>query len=128
LAVDSDGSVLLVVSKSVMAGFGGIVYRITKPGEHVKLYSSDPNSTPNGIAVGSSGRIYVAATGANALVVLDKNGTVVQKIASPSFSKPFGLAWRGHSLLLTNQTPAAGDDPSSWSVLRAATEDSAASG
>ena len=125
LAVDRNGSVLLVVRKSLMAGFGGIVYRITKPGVHTKLYGSDPNSTPNGIAVGSSGRIYVAATGTNSLIVLDKNGAVVQKIASPAFSKPFGLAWRGHSLLLTNETPAAGDDPSSWSVLRAATEDSA---
>jgi sugar lactone lactonase YvrE len=125
LAVDRDGSVLLVVSKSVMAGLGGIVYRVTSPGTHTKLYGSDPNSTPNGIAVGSSGRIYLAATGANSLIVLDKSGAVVQKITSPAFSKPFGMAWRGHSLLLTNQSPAAGDDPSSWNVLRAATEDSA---
>lgn len=126
LAVDRDGSVLLVVSKSVTAGLGGIVYRVTKPGQRAKLYSGDPNSTPNGIAVGASGRIYVAATGANALIVLDKTGAVVQKVASPAFSKPFGLAWRGRSLLITNEAPAAGDDPSSWNVLRAAAEDSAA--
>jgi sugar lactone lactonase YvrE len=131
LAVDTDGSVLLVVSKSVM-GFGGAIYRIApgdgKAGAHAKVYGTDANTTPNGIAVGSGGRIYVALTGSNTLLVLEKNGAVVQQITSPAFSKPFGLAWRGRSLLLTNQTPAAGDDPSSWSVLRAAADDSAATG
>ena len=95
LALDSDGSVLLVVSKSVMGGLGGIVYRITKPGTHTKVYSSDPNSTPNGIAVGAGGRIYVAATGSNTLIVLEKDGTVVQKIASAASVS--GVPARAHS-------------------------------
>ena len=131
IAVDADGSVLLVVSKSVMAGFGGVIYRVLPGGEgkaetHTKIFGTDANTTPNGIAVGAGGRIYVALTGSNTLLVLDKAGAVVQKITSPSFSKPFGLAFRGHSLLLTNQAPAAGDAPSSWSVLRVAAEDTAA--
>jgi sugar lactone lactonase YvrE len=132
LAVDADGSVLLAVSKSVV-GLGGAIYRILggsdgKAGTHTKVYGTEANSTPNGIAVGSSGRIYVALTGSNSLLVLDKAGVVVRKIASPAFSKPFGLAFRGNSLLLTNQAPAAGEGPSSWSVLRLAAEDRAATG
>lgn len=132
LAVDADGSVLLAVSKSIV-GFGGAIYRLPvgpdgKPGAHTKVYGTDPNTTPNGIAVGRSGRIYAALTGTNTVLVLDKAGAVVQEITSASFSKPFGLAFRGNSLLLTNQEPAAGEGPSSWSVLRVAAEDSAASG
>ena len=133
LAVDTDGTVLLAVSKTVMAGLGGVIYRISpgpegKAGSHAKVFGTDANTTPNGIAVGASGRIYVAFTGTNTLLVLDRNGAVVQQITSPSFSSPFGLAWRGHSLLLTNNEPAPGDDPSSWSVLRVAAEDTAATG
>lgn len=123
LAVDPDGNLVLAVTTSLLA-FTGAVYRIEVGDDgaaagRTEVYRSDPNSAPTGVAAGASGRIYVAFAGGATLLVLSPEGEVVKEITSEHLDAPMGLAFRGRSLLVTNQST----DPAKWSVVRVAAED-----
>jgi sugar lactone lactonase YvrE len=122
LAFDGKGQLVLVVSASLV-GLTGAVYVIPvdktgAPGGHTRLWQSNPDDTPTGLALGSSGKIYVTSTGTNALVVLNPDGSVVRTVTAAAFDTPTGIAFRGQSVLITNPS-ATNNDPSHWTVVRA---------
>lgn len=75
-----------------------------------------PETALAGLAVGATGRIYVAAAGTNQLVVLGGDGAEIEQISSDAFAGPVGLAFRGESLLVIS---------ASGTIARAAVEDEA---
>lgn len=122
LAFDGKGQLVLVVSASLV-GLTGALYVIPVdktggPGNHTRLWQSNPDDTPTGVALGASGKIYVTSTGTNALVVLNPDGSVLRTVTSAAFDTPTGIAFRGGSVLITN-TSATDNNASHWTVVRA---------
>jgi len=125
LAIDPTGQLYVAVSRSVVA-LTGAVYRVAigadgSPGRPEEVFRSQPNTSLAGLAVGSSGRLYVTSPSDRTLLVVE-GGTVVRSITSPLLAGPYGLAFRGRSLLVTNIT---GGNPVRGSVVRASAEDAA---
>jgi sugar lactone lactonase YvrE len=74
--------------------------------------------TPDGFAVGASGRVYVAAAVANQVLVLGPDGQQIAQVTpSPDvpFDLPGGVAFLGDQLLVTNQAFLGG--PQSHQVV-----------
>ena len=71
-----------------------------------------------GLAFASSGNIYVALIGTNQIAVLDPAGNEIRRISSPLFDSPWGLAFMGHSLLVTNASIEPFEVPDHWKVLK----------
>ena len=122
LAFDGKGQLVLVVSASLV-GLTGAVYVIPvdkagAPGNHTRLWQSSPDDAPTGLALGSSGKIYVTTTGSDALIVLNPEGSVLRTVTAAAFDTPTGIAFRGQSVLITNPS-ATNNDPSHWTVVRA---------
>lgn len=84
------------------------------PGE--VLGSTSPDAT--GIAFAKSGDLYVSLTGENQIAVLDPAGNEIRRISSPLFDSPWGLAFIGKSLLVTNAEIRPQEDPNRWTVLK----------
>ncbi|MCU1463689.1 MAG: hypothetical protein JWO37_3764 [Acidimicrobiales bacterium] len=131
VALDGAGSVVLSVTTSLLAVDGtGAVYLVhTKgdggAGDRMQLAKTPAGGQPVGLAIGASGSVYVALQGANRVLVLAPNGTRRDELphssspSEPRFDGPVGLAFRGQSLLVTNQSPSA-HDPAAWTVMRLA--------
>jgi len=122
LAFDGAGRLVLVVSETLVA-LTGAVYEIPidskgTAGNHTRLWQSNPQDSPTGVAIGRSGKVYVASTGTNALVVLNPDGSVLRTVTSAAFDTPTGIAFRGQSLLVTNPS-AKTNTPANWTVVRA---------
>lgn len=120
MSFDPGGDLIVAVSRSAVA-LTGAVYRIAvepdgAAGVGEELFRSLPDATLSGVAVGQQGRIYVAAAGSDELLVLEADGTEVTTIVDSALDGPIGLAFRGDSLLVTNQ---------SGTILRAPVEDRA---
>ena len=73
---------------------------------------------PSAIAFAKSGDLYVSLLGPNAIAVLDPAGNEIRRISSPLFHSPWGLAFMGTSLLVTNGDLEPADNPSAWKVLK----------
>jgi sugar lactone lactonase YvrE len=71
-----------------------------------------------GIAFAESGNIYVALIGTNQIAVLDPAGNEIRRISSPLFDSPWGLAFMGKSLLVTNADIQPQESPDRWKVLK----------
>jgi DNA-binding beta-propeller fold protein YncE len=71
-----------------------------------------------GIAFAESGNIYVALIGTNQIAVLDPAGNEIRRISSPLFDSPWGLAFMGKSLLVTNADIQLQESPDRWKVLK----------
>ena len=71
-----------------------------------------------GLAFASSGNIYVALIGTNQIAVLDPAGNEIRRISSPLFASPWGLAFVGRSLLVTNASIEPSEVPDHWKVLK----------
>lgn len=71
-----------------------------------------------GIAFAESGDLYVALIGTNQIAVLDPAGNESRRISSPLFDSPWGLAFTGDSLLVTNADIQPVETPSKWNVLK----------
>jgi DNA-binding beta-propeller fold protein YncE len=71
-----------------------------------------------GLAFGSSGKIYVSVWGTNQIAVLAPDGHEVQRISSPLFHTPWGVAFMGQSLLVTNADIIPQEVPDHWKVLK----------
>ena len=71
-----------------------------------------------GLAFASSGNIYVALIGTNQIAVLDPAGNEIRRISSPLFDSPWGLAFMGQSLLVTNADIQPVESPDRWKVLK----------
>jgi DNA-binding beta-propeller fold protein YncE len=77
---------------------------------------TSPDAT--GIAFARSGNLYVSLTGSNQIAVLDPAGNEIRRISSPLFDAPWGLAFLGRSLLVTNAEIRPEEDASRWTVLK----------
>jgi sugar lactone lactonase YvrE len=82
----------------------------------VVLGQQPPQAT--GLAFAESGNIYVALIGTNQIAVLDPEGNEIRRISSPLFDSPWGLAFMGQSLLVTNADIQPVESPNRWNVLK----------
>jgi sugar lactone lactonase YvrE len=71
-----------------------------------------------GLAFAASGNLYVALIGTNQIAVLDPAGKEIRRISSPLFDSPWGLAFMGQSLLVTNADIQPVESPNRWKVLK----------
>jgi sugar lactone lactonase YvrE len=121
----------LVVGQQSSAGLGaanpatGKLYTVpitsSGPGRMTQLWESRPADSPDGFAIGRSGRIYVADVSptSNQVVVLGADGTEIGRFpempvtgdnGSPvPFDSPSGVAFLGTRLLVANQAFVTGD-------------------
>jgi sugar lactone lactonase YvrE len=89
--------------------------------ELVHRFAFDPTQAPpqaTGIAFAKSGNMYVSLLGPNAIAVLDPAGNEIRRIADPRFFSPWGLAFLGNSLLVTNGDLEPGDNPNAWKIFK----------
>ena len=56
--------------------------------------------------------------GTNEIAVLDPSGNEIRRISSPLFDSPWGLAFMGQSLLVTNADIQPVESPARWTVLK----------
>ena len=71
-----------------------------------------------GIAFAKSGNLYVSLLGPNQVAVLDPAGNEIRRISDPRFHSPWGLAFMGNSLLVTNGDLEPGDHPDAWKIFK----------
>jgi len=79
---------------------------------------NQPLPQATGLAFSASGNIYVGLIGPNQIAVLDPAGNEIRRISSPLFDSPWGLAFIGESLLVTNADIQKPESPSKWTVLK----------
>jgi len=72
----------------------------------------------SGLAFAASGNIYVGLIGTDQVAVLDPGGNEIRRISSPLFHSPWGLAFVGQSLLVTNADIQPFEIPDHWNVLK----------
>jgi hypothetical protein len=77
-----------------------------------------PLPQPSGLTFSKAGNLYVGLLGPNQIAELDPAGNEVRRISSPLFDSPWGLAWIGDSLLVTNADIQPAESPAKWNVLR----------
>ena len=86
----------------------------------VHRFPFDPNQAPpqaTGLAFAASGNLYVSLLGPNQIAVLDPAGNEIRRISSPLFHSPWGLAFMGTSLLVTNGDLEPADNPAAWKIF-----------
>ena len=71
-----------------------------------------------GLAFAESGKIYVGLIGTNQIAVLDPAGNEIRRISSPLFDSPWGIAFMGESILVTNADIQEPGIPANWRVLK----------
>ena len=64
-----------------------------------------------------SGNLYVSLLGPNQIAVLDPAGNETRRISDPRFFSPWGLAFLGNKLLVTNGDLEPGDHPDAWKIF-----------
>jgi len=90
---------------------------------HRFVASPDPTVAPpqaTGLAFARSGNLYVSLLGPNEVAVLDPAGNEVRRISDPRFRSPWGLAFMGNSLLVTNGDLEPATNPDAWKIFRVA--------
>lgn len=90
---------------------------------HRFVASPDPTIAPpqaTGLAFAKSGNLYVSLLGPNQIAVLNASGDEVRRISDPRFHSPWGLAFLGNSLLVTNGDLEPGDNPDAWKIFKVA--------
>ena len=88
---------------------------------HRFVASPDPTVAPpqaTGLAFAKSGNLYVSLLGPNQVAVLGPNGNEIRRISDPRFMSPWGLAFLGKSLLVTNGDLEPGDHPAAWKIFK----------
>ena len=71
-----------------------------------------------GLTFAKSGNLYVSLIGPSQIAVLDPAGNEIRRISSPLFHSPWGLAFMGKSLLVTNGDLEPGDNPAAWKIFK----------
>jgi len=71
-----------------------------------------------GFAFAKSGNLYVGLIGTNEIAVLNPAGEEIRRISSPLLESPWGFAFLGESLLVTNADVQPVEHPDSWKVLK----------
>ena len=91
--------------------------------ELVHRFPFDPNQAPpqaTGLAFAKSGNLYVSLLGPNQVAVLNPAGDEIRRISDPRFFSPWGLAFMGNTLLVTNGDLEPGDHPDAWQIFKVA--------
>jgi hypothetical protein len=89
--------------------------------ELVHRFPFDPTVEPpqaTGLAFAKSGNLYVSLLGPNQIAVLNPAGDEIGRISDPRFHSPWGLAFSGKSLLVTNGDLEPGDNPDAWKIFK----------
>jgi hypothetical protein len=89
--------------------------------ELVHRFAVDPTQAPpqaTCLAFAESGNLYVSLLGPNQVAVLDPTGNETRRISDPRFFSPWGLAFAGNSLLVTNGDLEPGDNPDAWTIFK----------
>jgi DNA-binding beta-propeller fold protein YncE len=90
--------------------------------EVVHVFPFDPNAAAppqaTGLAFAKSGNLYVSMLGPNEVAVLDPAGNEIGRISDPRFHSPWGLAFMGNSLLVTNGDLEPADNPDAWKIFK----------
>jgi len=127
--IDPTGT-WLYVSITVSAEFPleAVIYRVRLVDhptaadlELVHRFPFDPSVAPpqaTGLAFAKSGNLYVNLLGPNEIAVLSPAGDEIRRIASPLFHSPWGLAFVGQSLLVTNGDLEPGVNPDAWKIFK----------
>jgi len=87
---------------------------------HRFVASPDPTIAPpqaTGLAFSKAGNLYVSLLGPNQIAVLDPAGNETRRISDPRFFSPWGLAFLGNKLLVTNGDLEPGDHPDAWKIF-----------
>jgi len=90
---------------------------------HRFVASPDPTIAPpqaTGLAFAKSGNLYVSLLGPNQVAVLDPAGNEIRRISDPRFHSPWGLAFLGNSLLVTNGDLEPATNPDAWKIFKVA--------
>jgi sugar lactone lactonase YvrE len=108
-----------VVAMQSQAGGGGVptngriitipIKADGKPGSIKQIWESGPAEGPDGFAIAKSGRIYISLLVANALAVVNPDGSEQARTSSPLFDNPSSVAFLGTRLMVANQSFIAGD-------------------
>ena len=88
---------------------------------HRFVASSDPSVAPpqaTGLAFARCGNLYVSLLGPNQVAVLDPAGNEIRRISDPRFFSPWGLAFMGNSLLVTNGDLQPEVHPENWQIFK----------
>ena len=86
------------------------------PGPMQALWESGPVDGPDGFGIATSGRIYLALLSTNQLVVLEADGSEIERVSSPLFDSPSNAAFLGTSVIVANQSFVEGN-PDNWSLV-----------
>ncbi len=89
--------------------------------ELVHRFVADPLTGPpqaTGLAFAKSGNLYVSLIGPSQIAVLDPAGNEIRRISDPRFHSPWGLAFLGKSLLVTNGDLEPGVNPDAWKIFK----------
>jgi hypothetical protein len=90
--------------------------------ELVHTFPFDPTAPAppqaTGLAFAKSGNLYVSLLGPNEIAVLDPDGNEIRRISDPRFHSPWGLAFLGSSLLVTNGDLEPATNPDAWKIFR----------
>jgi len=127
--IDPTGK-FLYFSITVSAAFPGeaVIYRlplVDHPSaadlqvvHRFPVVPGQPLPQATGIAFAESGDLYVGLIGTNQIAVLDPAGNEIRRISSPLFDSPWGFAFTGESLLVTNADIQPVESPARWNVLK----------
>ena len=77
-----------------------------------------PGPQATGLAFAKSGNLYVSLLGPNQVAVLDPAGNEIRRISDPRFHSPWGLAFLGNKLLVTNGDLEPSDNPDAWKIFK----------
>ena len=90
--------------------------------EVVHVFPFDPTAAAppqaTGLAFARSGNLYVSLLGPNEIAVLDPSGNEIRRISDPRFFSPWGLAFQGRSLLVTNGDLEPATNPEAWKIFK----------
>lgn len=123
VAVEATGALIVTVARATLQGDAGAVYRLARGEdgavtEAAQIATTASGELPTAVAAGASGHLYVALSGANAILALKPDGTVAARYpeeAAPLFATPSGVALHDGGLFVANQAPG---EPDRWAVLR----------
>jgi DNA-binding beta-propeller fold protein YncE len=136
ITVSPDGRTLTVAQSNFPPGPGadyanGRIYKVPLSADGAQvagdlqlLWEGKPFDVPDGFAVGRSGRLYVALSGADSMLILGPDGKEIGRFPSSDenarqevpFDKPASVAFLGDRALVTNQS-LFNRDPTHWAVL-----------
>jgi sugar lactone lactonase YvrE len=127
--IDPSGKFLyFTITASAAPLFEAVVYRLPLVDHptaadlqlvhRFPVVANQPLPQATGLAFAASGNLYVSLIGPNQIAVLDPAGNEIRRISSPLFDSPWGLAFVGESLLVTNADINFPETPSRWNVLK----------